>query len=233
MFARYLIVLGFILFPLSYSKILKGNESDVKKIRWFDQKNKVYVLQNRVHKKKGRILLNVGVIKGLENDYQDTLRFLFGGQYYWSENFGLGFSYRAYGHSDNNAYELLKKLNGVTPFLRREKELMGVTFLWSPFYGKINTFNQITYFDWYFGAGLGLLKSESNSDSFKNSSGTNTFKSEKNVTFLLKSGLRFYLTSTFDLRVEYLQKVFMAPTGLSEKDLRFKADLNLSVGFSF
>ena len=43
MFARYLIVLGFILFPLSYSKILKGNESDVKKIRWFDQKNKVYV----------------------------------------------------------------------------------------------------------------------------------------------------------------------------------------------
>ena len=233
MFARYLIVLGFILFPLSYSKILKGNESDVKKIRWFDQKNKVYVLQNRVHKKKGRILLNLGVIKGLENDYQDTLGFLFGGQYYWTENFGLGFSYRVYGHSDNNAYELLKKLNGVTPFLRREKELVGVKFLWSPFYGKINTFNQITYFDWYFGTGLGFLKSESNSDSFKNSSGTNTFKSEKNVTLLLKSGLKFYLTDTLDLRVEYLQKVFTAPTGLSKKDLRFKADLSLSVGFSF
>ena len=29
MFARYLIVLGFILFPLSYSKILKGNERKI------------------------------------------------------------------------------------------------------------------------------------------------------------------------------------------------------------
>ena len=79
----------------------------------------------------------------------------------------------------NNAYHLLKSLNGVTPFLRREKNLLGAMALWSPFYGKINTFNKITYFDWFFGLGLGLLKSESNSDGFKGNGETNVFKNEE------------------------------------------------------
>jgi len=233
MLNKYLIFLGFVLFPVTYSKVLKGNESYIKKISWMDQGKKIYVLQNRVHKKKNRFSLDLGLLKGLENDYQNTLGFSFGSQYFWNEKIGLGLSYRGYGHSDNNSYDLLKSLNNVTPFLRREKSLLGIMILWSPFYGKINTFNKITYFDWYFGSGLGILKSESNSDSFKKTGGASVFKNEENTSFLLKGGLKFYLNNSFDLRVEYLQKLFYAPTGLSESDLRFKSDVNLSVGFSF
>ena len=63
--------------------------------------------------------------------------------------------------------------------------------------------------------------------------GSSIFISEKQTTLLGKTGVKFYLNKRFDFRVEFFQKAFFAPTGLSSSSLRLKSDLNFSLGVTF
>ena len=66
MFVRILIFMSFILFPIVYSNILKGNESYIKKkISWIDKEKRIFVLKNRVHKKEERFSIWGGILKEL------------------------------------------------------------------------------------------------------------------------------------------------------------------------
>ena len=222
-----------LVFPLFYSEVSLGGEQDVYNFDWLDKDKKIYVLQNKVFRKKGRWSASIGILKGVYGDYQNTYGIEVSPSYFITEEFGVELVFRHYHNSENNAFELLKGINGVTPFIRKEKSLMGAIGLWSPFYGKINTFNKIFYFDWYFGLGLGKLVTESNHESFKTKGGSSIFLSEKQTTILGKTGVKFYLNNRFDFRVEFFQKAFFAPTGLSPSSLRLKSDLNLSFGVTF
>ncbi len=226
-------VLSYILFSVFYSQTLRASEKDIYRFDWLDKDKYVFVLQNKAHPKKGTWSLAAGFLKGIEGDYQNTYGLELSSSYFFSEEWGVEIVFRTYQNWENNAFELLKGINGVTPFIRKEKNLVGALALWSPFYGKINTFNKIFYFDWYFASGLGSLETESNHESFKNPGGGVSFFSEKYLTLLGKTGVKFYLNEKMDFRVEYFQKVFIAPTGLSSKDARFKSDLTFSIGFNF
>ena len=226
-------VLLFFVFLLFNTKPLIGAERDIYKFDWLDKDKKIYVLQNKVFRKRGRWSSSLGVLKGIYGDYQNTYGLELSPSYFFTEEYGVEFVFRHYKNWENDAFELLKGINGVTPFIRKEKSLMGAIGLWSPFYGKINTFNKIYYFDWYFGLGIGRLISESNHESFKVNNGNSIFRSEKHTALLAKTGIKFFLNKRFDFRVEFFQKGFFAPTGLSSSSLRLKSDLNFSIGVSF
>jgi hypothetical protein len=51
----------FIILALSFNK-LKANEKDLYDFMWLDPDKKVYVLQNKVHKKERTIYINLGLL---------------------------------------------------------------------------------------------------------------------------------------------------------------------------
>src|SRR5690606_6453034 len=81
------------------------------------------------------------------------------------ENWGFEF---VYGKSSGDKNETAKsvELQGSVPFYRKIDTYMAGMLVWSPFYSKINTFNQIFYFDWMFGLGAASIKTLDNRKSF-------------------------------------------------------------------
>ena len=126
---------------------LRADEKDLYDFMWLDPDKKVYVLQNKVHKKANTVYMHVGTGLGLSSNFQDTslLHTNFG--YYLSEEWAIEGMYTKYSNKDNEALENLRRLNGSIPFIRKTESNFGVLAKWSPFYGKINTFNKIFYFD--------------------------------------------------------------------------------------
>jgi len=147
---------------------------------WIHDK-KVYVLQNKVHKKEKSIYANLGVGTNLSSTFQKTSSIYGNVGYNLSEEIAIEMIYTHYSNSDNEALQNLKKLNGSTPFIRKPKKNIGALVKWSPFYGKINTFNKIFYFDWSFGLGLGTLETESNATTVAVSNISDKYLSESTL----------------------------------------------------
>ena len=131
----------------------------------------------------------------------------------------------------------LKKLNSSIPFIRKTKSNYGVIAKWSPFYGKINTFNKIFYFDWSFGLGVGRLNTESNATSVANPASANTYKSESYNTVLTKTELTFHASKNIHINLGLIMNNYKAPgptmNGQAKDKIRNNLDSILSVGFSF
>lgn len=113
---------------------------------------------------------------------------------------------------------------------------MGV--VWAPFYGKINTFNKIFYFDWSFGLGVGKFESESNAKSVSTPSQANTYRKESYTTIVTKTKLRFHATKNFHIDLELLRNNYSAPGAeipgrATKESWRNNTDVIIGVGFSF
>jgi outer membrane beta-barrel protein len=146
--------------------------------------------------------------------------------------------YTTYSNQDNDAFTNIKKLNGAVPFIRNIKSNYGAIAKWSPFYGKINTFNKIFYFDWSFGAGLGKLNTESNAKTAAIPSMANTYTNESYTSMISKTELTLHLNKNIHLNAGVLFNTYKAPgptiNGISPSDkIRNNMDVILGIGFSF
>jgi outer membrane beta-barrel protein len=190
---------------------LRADEKDLYDFLWLDPDKKVYVLQNKVHKKAKTVYLNLGTGMGLSSNFQDTslLHTNFG--YYISEEWAVEAIYSKYSNKDNEALENLKRLNGSVPFIRKTDSNMGLLAKWSPFYGKINTFNKIFYFDWSFGLGLGKLETTSNATSVSVPLQANTYQKESYTSLIGKTGLSFHASKNFHIGVDLIMNNYKAP----------------------
>jgi outer membrane beta-barrel protein len=215
-----------------------ATEKDLYDFLWLDPDKKVYVLQNKVHKKEHSIYASLGAGMGLSSTYQDTTLVHGNAGFYLNEEWAIEAMYTSYSNKDNEAFENLKKLNGSIPFTRRTTSNYGVLAKWSPFYGKINTFNKIFYFDWSFGLGLGKLNTESNAATVGNPAKANNFSSESYTTVIGKTELTVHATKNIHLSLGLIMNNFKAPgptinnKAPSEK-LRNNLDTVLSIGYSF
>lgn len=213
-------------------------ESSLYDFLWLDPDKKVYVLQNKVYTKKNRTYLNVGYISGQSSSYYDTngVHLLIG--HYLTEEWSLEFFYNNYKNKTNDNYNNLVEVNSVVPFSRQINESIGLMALWSPFYGKVNTFNKIFYFDWSIGAGIGKVKGESNANSVTDPNTGNIFEEESHTAGILKTGLRFHATENIHIGIDYKRTQYKA-NGIryedrpQEKSWRGHSDLVFSIGFSF
>jgi len=212
-------------------------EKDLYNFLWLDPDKKVYVLQNKVYKRDKTVYFSAGYLKGLSSKYQKTSGFKLKGGFYFTEEWAFELFYNSYANSNNDTYETLMKINTVEPFVRRLNSSYGALGLWTPFYGKINTFNRIYYFDWSFGLGAAKVNAESNAQTAGNSNVQNAYTKESYTGGIGKTELRFHITRNVHTAIEYQNTFFKAAgpvrAGSSVKSWQSYGDLILSVGFSF
>ena len=117
--------------------------------------------------------------------------------------------------------------------------------IWSPFYSKINTFNQVVYMDWFFGLGFGNVTEKNNKTSdVKMCKGGpaiqgvfNREKPDETETasgFLWQTALKFYLSETWDVRLNLVTMNYkLQNPSLNEEVWNHHYDLSVSLGWSF
>jgi hypothetical protein len=115
---------------------------------------------------------------------------------------------------------------------------MGAMIKWSPFYGKINTFNKIIYFDWAFGLGMGSFETESNATTVAISNVSDRYIKEKYTSILGKTELTIHASKNIHFNLGLISNTYRAP-GPTIKSIEGKSsyrsniDTILSVGISF
>ncbi|MCT4641728.1 MAG: outer membrane beta-barrel domain-containing protein [Bacteriovoracaceae bacterium] len=222
-----------LLLVISFS--LFASEQDLYDFLWLDNDKKVYVLQNKLHPKKYKLFLDIGYIKDQTGSFQKTSGLKGALGYYISEEFSFEYQYATYSHSNNSTYDNVLLVSGIEPFIRRQNDSHILFFNWTPFYGKINTFNQIYYFDLGFGIGSGVSTFESNLQSVTNPSLPSHFKEESYNPVYLKVESKFYLNSRYHIGFEYINTNFKAATPKSPNSKSHKQvnELTLKLGVIF
>ncbi len=218
-----------------FSNETQAGEKSLYDFLWLDPDKKVYVLQNKIHKKEHSFYADLGYITNFTSKFQDTTGFAGRVGFYLHEDWGIELFYNLYSNANNDEYKNIRQLN-VEPFIRRIQSSYGALAIWSPFYGKINTFNQIFYFDWSFGAGLGKVNAESNLETV--ALGANippVFLKEDYTAGIIKTKLKFHIQENIHLGLEYMNTYYMAPgpRNPNSDKLRTNTDIIMSVGFSY
>lgn len=231
------VLLGMLLIG-SISSVVRASERDLYDFLWLDPDKSVYVLQNKTFKKKHSFYGSVGYLRGLSSEYQDTAGFKLEAGFFLHEEWAIDIFWSKYSNSDNDAFKSLATINQSVPFLRRPLTNYAIGAVWAPFYGKINTFNKIFYFDWSFGLGIGKYESESNANSVSTPSVANTYSKESYTSIVTKTKLRFHATKNFHVDLELLRNNFKAPgpripNRTQSDSWRNNTDFIIGIGFSF
>ncbi len=214
---------------------VRAGENDLYDFLWLDPEKKVFVLQNKIHEKKNKFNINLGYVSNLTSKFQDTNAYSLGAEYFFSEEWGIEAFYLGYQNTKNDDYKSLQLINEVDPFIRRMNSIKGLGIVWSPFYGKINTFNKIFYFDWSFSAGISQIEMESNLNTVTQASVQSKFEKEKVTGAHVKTGLKIHLDKNWSVGVEYMNNYFNSPKPSNPKKdkLNINSDVIFNVGFSF
>jgi len=223
---------------LFVSKNVQAGEKSLYDFLWLDPDKKVYVLQNKIYKKEHTFYADLGYLSNFTSTFQDTNGFSAKAGFYVHEEWGLEIFYNQYSNRDNDNRSNVRNINGADPFVRRLNSSLGAMAIWSPFYGKINTFNKIFYFDWSFGLGLAKINAESNRKTVDDTNLESTYDKESYNSVVWKTNMKFHLRENIHLGVEWMQHHYSAPgpnrNGREAKDsLKNNQDLIISVGFSY
>lgn len=202
---------------------------------WLDPDKKVYVLQNKSYKKEHTFYADLGYLSNFTSKFQDTNGYGVRVGFYVHEEWGIELFYNGYSNKDNDDFRSIQSVNGVVPFIRNFKSNTGALVIWSPFYGKINTFNQIFYFDWSFGAGVSSIAAQSNIKTASKSNVVNSYNNENYAGAVLKTNFKFHITENIHLAVEYMNTYYRAASAKNPntKNLRSNTDVITSIGFSY
>lgn len=212
-----------------------AGEKSVYDFLWLDPDKSVYVLQNKVHKKERSLYLDLGYLANFTSKFQDTQGMAIRAGYYIHEEWGLEVFYNQYSNKNNDDYRNVRLINQAEPFVRRLNSSYGALVIWSPFYGKINTFNQIFYFDWSFGAGLAKVNAESNLKNVRNPTQDSRYEKESYNGAVVKTQVKFHLRENIHLGVEYMNTYYKAPGPKNPNNdvLRTNTDVVFSIGLSY
>lgn len=223
------------LFSTLSINLAQAGEDDLYDFLWLDPDKSVYVLQNKTFPKKERFFLDIGYVSSSSSVFQDTSGAQLKAGYFFTENWGIELGYTQYTSLNNGNFDGVKFTSGTVPFVVSPTESLSIYATWSPFYGKINTFNKIYYFDWSFSLGTGQYKLKSNLDTVIDSSAKNRFKEESRVPVLLKTAFKFHINRTMYIGAEYININYTlgTPQSPSSEKWRQSSDLILNLGMSF
>ena len=232
------------LIALSWMVSLPGQaaseENDSYSFTWLDPDKKIYVVQNRKFIKENRLTIGLAGGQNFSSPFNDMTVFFPSATFFMSEQFGLrGF----YLMARNTKTDLFKDAVAISqrPLVRDLTSLWAAQVLWAPFYGKLNTFNEIIYFDWIFGLGFGRSVMEVDQVSYHKKASPNEqyFANPRvvneNYTNLVGSvGLRLYLSTNFSVQMDLIGSYYKAPGTIYEEERVFSDDLwLLGVNYSF
>ncbi len=212
-----------------------ADQSNLYDFHWLDKDKLVYVLQNKVFAKEGTFYGTVGIGNSLDAEFQDSMGVLAYMGYFFSEEWGMELLYSKFSHENDTTFKNVAALNSLEPFVRKVNDYMGAMVMYAPFYGKINTFNRIFYFDWMFGVGFAKLNEETNRNLFDSNSATIGNTTESKTGLLWKTNVKFYVTRNFNISFELINLNYKSK-GVRPEDgeaWRWNKDIFLGVGFSF
>lgn len=193
----------------------RASDTDDYNFSWLDPEKKIYVLQNRKYRKAdGPHLYLMGGLSG--ENYRQAYQVQPRAAFWFNEDFGLEVFYTARFNSTNNAYRALEQSinnSGVlnSPYIREIKSQLGVLFNWAPWYAKINVFNSILYFDWYFSLGVGTMTTEIGPKTKTDATAGPSWRSENLFAVYLGTGHLFHVSETFMIRLDALAHFYSAP----------------------
>ncbi len=212
-----------------------AEESDLYNFLWLDPDKKVFVLQNKQFKKRHTTYADVGYLFGISSPFQSVSGVAFKAGFYFSETFALEFFYNQYSSSDNTAFKAVESVNNTVPFVRRINNVYGGALIWSPFYGKINTFNEIFYFDWSFALGYGKIGAESNAQTVGETDAPNTYDEEIYGGVLINTALRFHINTMIHVGLSAINTFYYAygPDRSKGELMSSNMDFMFSTGISY
>ena len=206
-----MITIYLLLLLIGFLPLGQASEDSLYDFLWLDPDKAVYVLQNKEFKKKFSLYVDLGYATNKASEFQTTTgqQFKIGG--FLHETWGAELLYTKFTNQNNDAYENVSSNAGKLPHIRRPTSLLGFLLIWSPFYGKINTFNQIFYLDWMFGMGIGQLETQSNLRSMFPTEQPLRYDPEKFYGVIVKTNIKWYFNSKVNASIEVQDTIFKGP----------------------
>lgn len=178
---------------------------------WLDPDKKVSVLQNRKFRKSNRALLSLNLGLADTNAYRKSYAIDPRLAYYFSEAWGVEVFYSTFSNKKNSTAEALESTGASSrPDVIEIKNQVGILLHWVPWYAKINVFNTVLYFDWYFSGGVGSMNADMIAGGASTTAGiANSTKSLS--SYYLGTGQLFHVTENFIVRLDFRNAWFKAP----------------------
>lgn len=208
-------------------------EKDEYSFNWLDPDKQIYVLQNRRYGKAGRTLFSVTTGPVLGSAYRTSFQLDPRAAYYFSEAFGIEAFYTLYTNKENSNFRALGQASGVgLPVVREPESRYGLLAHWVPWYAKINVFNKILYFDWYFSGGAGFL----NTTALQYANGISapsTSTSEQLFSTYLGTGHQYHLTRDVTVRLDVTGTFYRAPLFGTAGEKTWFSSYSFGLGLGF
>ena len=217
-------------------------EGDTYSFSWLDSDKEVFVLQNRKYRKRDKLYINAGVGTTTSGGFTDAKFIQARGGYFFLEEWGIEGLFVKHNGEENETFDSIQER--VFPYYRLVNGYKGLMLLWSPFYAKINTFNQVIYLDWMFGLGFVSVEDEHNAAAFRASKSRNSGSGsvdrndypnelESNSGLVWDIALKIFLSKNWEVRTD-LTVIHYQATGFEDtKEWNDSWDLGFSLGYSF
>jgi outer membrane beta-barrel protein len=223
---------------LDSSPALAAQDDDYN-FSWLDPEKKIYVLQNRRYRKAGTPQFYAMGGFSLGDTYRSVIQAQPRLAWWMNEDMGFEVFYSYRSHSPNNVYEALDKAtNGgaQSPYIREVRSQFGVLYNWAPWYAKINVFNSVLYFDWYFSIGGGMIGTMIGQRT-EATDATKGWRTQNLFAAYLGTGHLFHLSEHWKIRLDvlghfYLANVFEGLTGVAPKQAVF-SNFTSQVGIGY
>ncbi|MGE0616216.1 MAG: outer membrane beta-barrel domain-containing protein [Bacteriovoracia bacterium] len=188
------------------------DDDDTYDFSWLDPDKRIYVLQNRKFRKANHALFTLMTGIGTSNPYRNTYNLEPRVAYYLSESLGIEVFGTFTSNVQNNTYNALSRNTSTTsalPVIREIRSQYGLLAHWSPWYAKINVFNTVLYFDWYFSAGLGSLNSYLDTNTLVGA--PSNFIQQSLFAFMVGTGHQYHLNQKWIVRLDFMGALYTAP----------------------
>lgn len=206
----------------------KKEDSDEYNFSWLDPDKKIYVLQNRKYEKAGHALISVMGGIGFSNPYKNAYNVDPRFSYFVTEWLGVELFYTITDNSSNSTLTALGKATQVLPNVREIRSQFGGMLMYVPWYAKINVFNSILYFDWYFGAGIGKVSSFV--DTKTAPTATSNFVADDLIGIMASTGHQYHLSQMFVFRVDVTAAFYQAKISGLTGDSTWYSNYNFALG---
>lgn len=186
-------------------------------------------MQNKKYLKSSHFFISALAGIGFSNSYRQTFPLDGRLAYYFSDDFGVEFFYSSIFNIPNSTVQALNQAAPNTlPQIREIRTQYGGIFQWVPWYAKINVFNTLLYFDWYFGLGGGSIQTFV--DKRSSVSSPTNFVEQNVYAVFFSTGHLFHVSQSFIIRIDLIGSYYQAPISGLTGDTSLYSNYNFVVG---
>lgn len=223
---------------------IQATEESVYDFTWLDPDKEVYVLQNRIYRKDHGFFVHLGGGLTTSGAFVKSYNFQARGSFFLHEDWGIQILYSKNQGKENLAAQSVRQndvygsdnITGSIPFRRIINNYLAGMIVWSPFYSKINTFNQIIYLDWMLSGGVTNINETNNRNELLQNAPISVQESHSGLIW--ETSMLIFISKHWNARIDFTGIHYKAIKAIvSENDVGKSwynnNDLTLSIGYRF